>query len=461
MLLVNKSFTKIRLTLKRLGFYLPFTFYFVLFLFSFYLGYSWLTKQANSPDSAYKDVFMLLLTVALGFCVVIICFSFITVFIAFIFIKIKQRGNQVYFQIHQSINEQNHTKQHFELKIQPLLKPLLGFIRLRLNYDNTLYSVKFSLIEESNFTFFNLSLNGVYNWQLPEIREYKVQKAIIYFEDFFQFFSLAVNLNTSQTFNTLPETHTIEGIKPFPRKTEDTATRIEELKKIEGELINYKNFESNDDVRRIVWKIYAKNKELVVRIPEIMDPYASHIYLYTSFYTSISIFGNEIFEKPFLNYYKTACWSIYKHLLTKGLEVRVVSDQSIISNNFSSQQEQIQYAITVSKWQNETSLIKHVKTNNASVVIISSLSNITEVKVLLNQFGNQISFVFVSLTDSLKKQHVQDWLLWLFLQKEKDKNEVYKTQWSVSNLRAIVSENEKGIKELLKNYEKSTIYSIS
>ena len=38
-------------------------------------------------------------------------------------------------------------------------------------------------------------------------------------------------------------------MEAFPRKTEDTATRIEEIKKVEGEHINYKNFESNDDVQ--------------------------------------------------------------------------------------------------------------------------------------------------------------------------------------------------------------------
>jgi len=457
---VNRYFTKIRLLFKRVSFYLPFTLYFVLFLIGVFFGYRWLNKKANIPDSAYKDVFSLLLTIALGFCVVIICFGFISVVVAFIFIKIKQKNNKVDFQISKSPNELSSVKQSFAIKIHPVLKPLLGFIKIRLNYDNSLYSEKFSLIKEKNITFFNLTVNGVYNWALPEIREYKVEKAIIYFEDFFQFFSLAINLKTHNTFSTSPETDIVKDIKPFPRKTEETVTRIEELKKVEGELINYKNFESNDDVRRIVWKIYAKNKELVVRIPEIMDPYASHIYLYNSFYTSIDVAGNEIFEIPFLNYYKTACWSLYKQLKNKGLEVRTVSDQPIPNKNFSSQEEQIEYAITFSKWQNESNLKDYVKINNASIVIISSLSNLNEVKEMLDQLGNQISFVFVSLTESLKKQRVGDWLTWFFIQKEKDKTEVYKTNWAISTLRSKILDNEKELKNLLEKYEKSVVYKI-
>ncbi len=455
---MNRHFTKIRLLFKRVSFYLPFTLYFVLFLTGVFFGYRWLDKKANIADSAYKDIFLLLLTVALGFCVAIICFGFISVVLAFIFIKLKQKNNKVDFQINKSLNELSATKQSFTIIIHPVLKPLLGFIKIRLNYDNSLYSEKFSLTKEKNITFFNLTVNGTYNWQLPEIREYKVEKAIIYFEDFFQFFSLAINLKTNTTFSTTPETFIIKDIKSFPRKTEETVTRIDELKKVEGELINYKNFESNDDVRRVVWKIYAKNKELVVRIPEIMDPYASHIYLYNSFYTSLNITGNEIFEIPFLNYYKTACWSLYKQLKNKGLEVRTVYDQSIPTKNFSSQEEQIEYAITLSKWQNETNLSNYVKVNNASIVIISSLSNLNEVKELLDQYGNQISFVFVSLTESLKKQHLGDWLTWFFIQKEKDKTEIYKTNWAVSTLRSKILNNEKELKNLLEKYEKSVVY---
>lgn len=458
---MDSLFIKSRLIFKKIGFYIPVTIYFILFLIGIFLGYRWLNKKANIPESAYKDVFSLLLTIALSFCAAIICFGFISVLIAFVFIKLKQKNNKVDFQINQFANEQTSIEQQFSIKIHPVLKPLLGFIKVRLNYDDTFYSEKFSLINEGNFTFFSLTFNGVYNWNLPEIREYRVQKAIIYFEDFFRFFSLAIRLNTNRTFNTLPETETVKDIKPFPRKTEETVTRIEELKKVEGELINYKNFESNDDVRRIVWKIYAKNKELVVRIPEIMDPYASHIYLYTSFFSSLNVLGNEIFEVPFLNYYKTACWSLYKQLANKGLEVRVVYDQVIPNKNFSSLEEQVQYAITVSKWQQDVGLKEFVKTNNASIIMVSSLSDINEVRELLDQLGNQISFVFVSLTEAFKKQGIFDWLTWAFIQKEKDKTEIYKTNWSVSTLRAKVMENEKEIKELLDKYEKSVVYAVS
>ena len=338
-----------------------------------------------------------------------------------------------------------------------MLRPLLGFVKIRLKYDRTRYSDKFLLVKQSRKKLFDTTIDGVYYWNLPEIKEYRVEQAILYFEDFFQFFSLAIGIDTSTSFHTQPMDEAAEIQKAFPRKTEETTTRIEEIKRVEGEYLSYKNFESNDDVRRIVWKIYAKNKELVVRIPEILDPYASHIYLYASFHSFYNIAGNEVVEIPFLNYYKTLVWSVYKQLSQKGFEVRYIPDQDIPKNKMPVEAEQIKYSISVSQWHTDNELKEYVKTKDASVVIISSLTNIDDVNELVERFGNEIAFIFVPLTDSLNKQHFGDWLQWLFVQQEKDAIAKYKTNWSLSLLRIKVAQNEKQIKQLLEKYDKSMV----
>ena len=437
---------------------MPFTWYFVIFSLAALIGYKWLQSKAEVPDSAYKDIFSLLLTLVFLFGVFILCLGLLTVIISFIFFKWKQKQAVIDFRINMpSSGKESGSKQIISLYIHPILKPLLGFIKLRLNYDETHFSEKFHIIKSNRNKLFNTTLEGFYYWNLSEIKEYRIEKAIIYFEDFFQFFSFAVKIDTHNSFHTQPQAHESEIIKAFPRKTEDATTRIDELKKVEGEHINYKNFESNDDVRRIVWKIYAKNKELVVRIPEIMDPYASHIYFYASFFSALNIQGNEVIEKFFLNYYKTVCWSVYKQLLNKGLEVRHHIDQDIPQNNMTTEQEQIKYAISVSKWQNMNSIKDYIKPKDASVVVVSSLSDIEEIKDLVEKYGNEISFVFVPLTESLNKQNITDWIQWLFIQREKDNSAVYKTTWSLSLLRKSIMQNESELLKLLQQYEKSTV----
>jgi hypothetical protein len=455
---MKSQLRNIRRTLKWIGFYIPFTFYFLLFAAAALIGFFWLQTKAGIPDSAYKDIFFLLLRFSLVFCLSLLALSVFTSFFPFIYLAFIRRKGQIDFNINMPHDhEKENNRQLIQIYLHPVLKPLLGFVKIRLKYDHEHFSEKFSLVKQSDKKIFSSTLNGTYHWDLPEIKEYRVDKAIIYFEDFFQFFSFALTIDTSKTFHTYPVSRQTQQLSAFPRKTEETSTRIEEIKKVEGEHINYKNFESNDDVRRIVWKIYAKNKELVVRIPEILDPYASHMYLYASFFSDFPVKGNEVLEIPLLNYYKTICWSVYKQLTGKGFDVRYVPDQDIPSEKMENDALQIRYSISLCKWQTEKDLRDYVKLKDASVVIISSLSDPRQVEQILESSGNEISFIFVPLTEGLKKQNIADWMQWLFVQHEKDALAVYKTSWSLSLLRLKIIKNEKALKQLLDKFERSSI----
>ncbi len=455
---MNQTIKNVKLALRQIGFYIPFTWYFVLFAIAAGIGTFWLKAQEKIPGSAFTDIFALLFRFAVCFVLLILALAFVSVTFSLIYFIWKKNKKGIDFRITTPIvNETEKDKQPIDIYLHPILKPFLGFIKLRLKYDKTHYSQKFYLVKPVVKSFFNTTLTGRYNWSLPEIKEYRTEKVILYFEDFFQFFSFAVPLDSNGSFYTQPVFQASKMTNAFPRKTEETSTRIEEIKKVEGEHINYKNFESNDDVRRIVWKIYAKNKELVVRVPEILDPYASHIYLYASYFSAFEFSGNEVLEIPFLNYYKTLCWSAYKQLQQKGLEVRYVTDQTIPQTQISNEEEQIKYNISVCNWHRDKELKEYIKPKDASVVIISSLSDAEQVSQLLEQFGNEISFIFVPLTDCLNKQHLGDWLQWIFVQQEKDAIATYKTNWSLSLLRVKINRNEKLLKQILGQYDKSKV----
>lgn len=440
------------------SFYLPFTWYFVLFSITIFLGWNWLKQKELAPYTAYSDVFELLLRVGFGFVVAIISLAFITAVVPFAYFFYVRRKKRIDYRIETDINNnQKIGKQNIQIYLKPVLKPLLGFVKLRLQYDNQTYSSKFSLVEESQKQLFSNCIEGKYHWPLPEIREYHIEKTVLYFEDFFQFFSFAITLKTNNRFFTQPLAKSIQEIKTFPRKTEETNIRIDELRKIEGEYLNYKNFEDNDDVRRIVWKIYAKNKELVVRTPEIMDPYASHIYLYSSYFINFDISGNSAAEIPFLNYFKTVNWAIYQQLLKQGYEVRYVADQPIPHHSIVDEQQAVKYSISTSKWHQQQDLKSYCKTKEAAMLLVHSFSNADHVAALAEQYGNEITIVFVKLSDSLKHQHILSWIQWLFVENEKNNIERYKTAWSLSLLKSKVIKNEKAIENILKKYSKPVL----
>ncbi len=454
---MKSIFNTIKNTLKQIGYYSPITIYFIVFLLIVIPGYYKLKAISQLPDSAYKAIFSVLLSIALLFCLSILCFALFTTLTSFLYLKWQQRQSKVNLSLNSTFEKSEiNSRQALVFKITPILFPLMGFIKLRIRYGESDFSPKFSPAS-TNSKAFRFSYEGLFHWHLPEIQEYHVDKVLIYIEDFFHFFSFAIPLTTSNRFHVYPSEQNLKPINGQPRKTEETTIRIDELKRIEGELINYKNFESSDDVRRIVWKIYAKNKELVVRTPEIMDPYASHIYFYPSFFTFTDTIGNTMIEKQFLNYYKNTCWSVYKQLLKKGLEVTYIPDQAVPPTEVSNKEERVQRAITASLWHTDLSLQQFVKPGYASVVLVSSLTDKDELSRMAEQYGNEIAFIFVPLSDSTSSTLLTHWLKYIFIQTDENELKEGLTLWNLSPLRLRLLENEKQIKAILKQTLKSEI----
>lgn len=450
------SFSTTRDKITNASFYIPVTVYFVVFLIVSLAAYKMLGNQQIDAVSSYSNIFSLLLRVALAFCAAIVSIAFLSVFVSYLYFILRKKKKGIEFTVSTDLKENElDQKQTVKLFMRPVLKPLFGFIKLRLLYDKKHFSEKFSLLESSNRRFFSTAIEGTYHWRLPEIKEYHIQKGLLYFEDIFQFFSIAVTLPANSHFFTQPTSNHLKDLKVLPRKTEETNTRIEQLRRVEGEYLNYKNFENNDDVRRIVWKIYAKNKELVVRIPEIMDPYASHIYLYASFFSAFDVQGNSAIEVAFLNYFKVVTWSVYQNLIKQGFRVRYIPDQEVARNNVGDEQQLVKYSISTSRWQRLKDLKSYVKTSDASVVIISSLSDADEVKDLIENNGKDVTFIFIKLTDSFKNHNVFDWIQWLFVQNAKDDIEVYKRGWALSPLRQKVRDNEKRLERVVEKYHEA------
>src|ERR1035437_9452307 len=259
------NFALIKNKIRHRSFFVPFRFQIVLLTIVLFAAYYWLKKTSVLPETSYTAIIDLFIMVAMAFIAAVFTISFITAILPWLFFLFNKKRGKISIKVKTASltpalstnGEGGNEKQQVSINIIPILRPLFGYIRLRLHYDDENISPKFSLINNQSKTqFFSSSLNGIYNWPLPEIKEYKVSNAIIYFEDMFQFFSFAATLPAQDNFFTQPDNNTTAALKVQPKKTEDTNTRIEQIRKVQGEFLNYKNFENNDDVRRIVWKIY-------------------------------------------------------------------------------------------------------------------------------------------------------------------------------------------------------------
>ncbi|HVX49027.1 MAG TPA: DUF58 domain-containing protein [Chitinophagaceae bacterium] len=461
---MSNTIKNIRNLLLPASFFIPFTLYFLWFAAGgfvvYFLVYHGFMQGASLPGTSFGDILGLLLRSAAWFAGVILALALLSVIVSVVFFLVQKRKGAISFSINATdklVVKEGNQLQGIHIKISPLLKPLLGFIKLRLKYDGDQYSKKFALAERGQRKVIPTTFEGDYTWSLPEIKEYHVQKLVVYFEDFFQFFSFTVGLPVTNRFYTPPVNKTANDFIISPRKTEDTETRIEELKKVEGEYINYKNFEDNDDVRRIVWKIYARNKELVVRIPEILDPYASEAYLYASFFSQFGNSHSATVDIYFLNYYKTILWAVYQKLAQQGFDIRYIQDQQTASTPYINEQKAVEYAISTSNWQTGKDLKSYVNMKDASVVVLNSLSDEGQVEQLLSAATGSTWFVLVRLSKSLQRSYLVGLVQWLFIQQEKNDLEKYRTNWQLSLLRPKITGNEKKLETLLSKHEKTIV----
>lgn len=440
----------IRKPLKQLYFFVPVTVYLGLFLAGSFFCLIWLKQEPQLPGTPFHDILLLLVRIVWYLSCTFFVFGLLSVIISWLFFVYKIKRRKVYFHI--TTKDFDTPYQPIELALRPILRPLLGYIKLRFVYDDGKASNKIQLVEDEHSNWFNTNLEGFYDWKIEDIKEFRIAKVIVYFEDFLQFFSLPYSLSTSERFYTPPQNQAQQAFRAKIRNTENKIERIDEMRRVEGDLFNYKKFDAHDDVRRIVWKIYAKNKELVVRTPETLEPYASHLYLYASFYSVLKNHHNEIIDRLLLNFYKNAVWNVYKSLVAQNAHARFVIDQPQKSVSFTpnpSLEEDIKHLIALSEWQNDKDVRNFVQTKNAAIVVVSSLTDVEQVKQLAEQYGGEIAFLLVPLSKYFGKQTFWHWIKWIFLEEEKDVTAKNKSVWSVSAIRREILRNEKALKKIL------------
>src|SRR5947209_393924 len=91
-----KGFKGVR---NNVTFYLPFTWYFVVFAVCGLAGYRWLNKQPKLPDTAYADIFPLLIHIAVFFIIIILSISLLSVLVSFLFLLYKKNNGAISFKI--------------------------------------------------------------------------------------------------------------------------------------------------------------------------------------------------------------------------------------------------------------------------------------------------------------------------------------------------------------------------
>lgn len=436
--------------------YFPFTLNTILCAAAIWGAFHILYKPTPKDEPApFLPFIKLMGKVSLWFLVVLLAVSILSTFASWIYYLILRNKRQSNLKLEFVTETKNGKKNKLFLNafLEGAFRPILGFVKGRLFYDNHEMTDKFSLLSNKwkEKSWQRVAITGRSRLALPDVKEYELKGGFVFFQDMLHIFSLAVAQPVSGHFYQPPVLMEDEDRDVAPKKTETMDVRIEQMRRVEGEYLNYKDFESGDDVRRIVWKVYAKNRELVVRVPEMFEPYASHMYFYVSFYAAVKAqWLGEGYLKEMLNYYKNSAWTVYDTLAAKEWEMRYIPDQNFNVPEQLGEAEKTARIISNSTWHKDRSLSQYFSAKHGTVLCISSLTDIDELKNLLDQCDASTVIYFVKTSQVFRHFVAFNWLKRLLFLPPKDRLSKLRSRWVFAPMRLQIQKREQEIEALLK-----------
>jgi hypothetical protein len=336
-----------------------------------------------------------------------------------------------------------------------VVRPLLGTIHASLVFTEKRMSTRVLLDE--NLTkpreVWRYAIRGTGQTLLHDRGIYDVENVLISVCDMLGLLSLPCTIPMTQQLYTLPQVQRESRIKAQPNATEEQTHRIDIPKRVEGEYVNYKEFEYGDNIQRIVWKIYAKSGQLVVRVPETKDPYASHLYFYASYFNGLSN-DTGAFETELLNVYKDQLRNLYEAIERNGYEVRMPQDQEVPKLAGLGDKKIQLFQIAAASWQHQLPPTLYVKPDKAAFVCLSTLTPYNEIEWAVKQLPASVPLVIIKLSEAIPspfKFDVKD----IFFKPEGKPSDKLRQPWMLSSLRKELIKNEKLIASLLRQRDNS------
>lgn len=398
---------------------------------------------------------LLMAKIALLFFLLMVLLSLISTlacWLYFLWLR-KKKGTQLSLRFDSETHTDKQTTLFLNAQLEGVFRPLLGFVKGKLFYDDWETTGMFSMMsgKRKEHSFWRAAITGKSAMQLSDIKAYELKAGFIYFQDMLHLLSLSVAQPIRGQFYQPPVATPFEEADISPKHTEQTDVRIEQMRRVEGDYLNYKDFESGDDVRRIVWKVYAKNRDWVVRIPEMFEPYASHVYLYASFHVAErTAWWEHNFFKEMLNYYKNKVWTVYEAFSKKEWELRYIPDQMITISESLTASEHTARLISHSNWQTTNPLIPYFNPKKGAVLCVSSFTDPHALQEVLERC-DVTTVVYWVKCSNVFQQHAA-WNIFkrlLFLPPDNRLNKV-RTTWLFSPFRWVVQKREKALADIIK-----------
>ena len=297
-----------------------------------------------------------------------------------------------------------------DIAVPGVHKPLFGFLKSKLIFDDGKETRDILLDRKLRK---RDKISGRYatdNIELDNVRDYRIESSFIFFEDVFHFFSLPFYEKEQVGVFTGPARVDDERLDINTDKAEDPIVKVIRQKFSKGELLDYKKYAPGDDIRRIIWKNYARSRELTVRIPDRNFPYVSNINVLASFYDGSPADTSLELKQFVLDIYKEKLRQIVDSILEQEFTVKLFTDQTLENHyQLSDEYQQILHTISVSTWQKSQPIDRFLLNNyhklrgGTNLVVFSSFCPSADLERLRSGRTANLNLCFYDVDDSLQR----------------------------------------------------------
>lgn len=429
--------------------YTIFRWQFIVLVIGVFGVYSWLVynvKSAGTDEWIRMHDWLKVLFFAM---LMLIAFSFITLIVSWIVFRVRLKSGKTLVSIHLPGNKTPEAGVvTVEAVIKNILRPILGTVEIRILFPNWRMSDRIILDENkrSLLSPFN-TIGGKSEVDLHDRGLHQVEEVQVILRDMLKLICIPVTMHSQNRLLTLPREMKEENFNIFPVATEEQDVRIPLPKRVQGEFLNYKDFESGDDIRRIVWKIYAKSGDLVVRVPETRDPYASHVYICIGFYNQVITAFDDLAGRELLNVYKDYLRQVYDTVKKNQFSVRILHDQPVQTDADSQVSPDLFYLATA-HWQSFHSPSEAFDERKAAVICLSSAVQADEVDKLFGKLPMHVPVIIFGLSSALGPPFRFSVRRIFFRDKKHPLSDVRRSWW-ISPLRKRLQLNENRLRQII------------
>ncbi len=289
------------------------------------------------------------------------------------------------------------------VQFRKILRPILGYLFVTYQWDQHI-GQKLLVYKQNNY------YESSFDLDMPFVKRYHFDKLFLVHMDLFRFFRLNLNQTLDRNMTRRADYIELDSDEIMASQSSDEEQNASHPDRADGEWLRSKKFEPSDDFRRVIWRVYAQSRELVVRRPEIYSPHSSKMNFYVSFVNNEpKLMMNDWFDDWLMTRYKDAAWSLFQDFqMDKDIEVSLVSFQNIPNLDLESRSEYEHEIISASQWQTTDIMNDEIYEPGFFVICISPFISIDNLRSIL-QINKKV-WIYLLVPNVTNTEKQQSWL---------------------------------------------------